>query len=77
MLLVLEANGFEMRRDRDNHWLAEHPALADHERFGLPKAKMGRVKINCHYKGKSGHVHPFAVKDVLTALDHVRDKNKD
>ncbi|RMG26425.1 MAG: hypothetical protein D6724_01800, partial [Armatimonadetes bacterium] len=49
MLLVLEANGFRMRRDRANHWLAEHRLLAEHPQFGL-LGSVGRVKINCHYR---------------------------
>lgn len=75
MLLVLEENGFTCRRDGDNHWLAEHPRLRDHPRFSLPGGKIGRIRINCHAQGKSGRVHPFAVLDVLKALDYLRKKD--
>lgn len=77
MLLVLEANGFSRRRDRNHHWLAEHEMLAGHPVFGLPGGRKGRVKINCHYKGKTAKVHPFAVRNVLDALDFIRSKEKE
>lgn len=74
MLLVLRENGFELRQDRGNHWLAEHKGLANHQRFGIGQ-KLGRIKINCHYKGNKGHVHPFAVKDVLGGLTAIREED--
>ncbi|MBL1150719.1 MAG: hypothetical protein HND42_10980 [Armatimonadetes bacterium] len=77
MLAVLDAAGFTRRKDGGAHWLAEHPQLADHHKFGLPKAGVGRIKINCHYKRRSGIVHPFAVKDVLDALDYIRRKEQE
>jgi hypothetical protein len=77
MLSVLDAAGFTCRRDGDMHWLAEHPLLADHHKFGFPKAKVGRIKINCHVKQRIGIVHPFAVKDVLDALEYIRGKQEE
>lgn len=72
MLTVLRKHEFELRRDRGNHWLAEHPRLKDHPQFGLG-GKVGRIKVNCHCRGQQGLVHPFAVKEVLLALDTLRE----
>lgn len=74
VVLVLEANGFSLRRDQGNHWLAEHPELGDHPQFGLAGSKTGRFKVNCHAFGNQGHVHPRAIRDILAALDHIRKK---
>jgi hypothetical protein len=76
MLHVLEANRFEVRRDRGNHILAEHEGLAEHPAFGFPGCTRGRVGINVHYRGRSDRVHPRAVRDVLEALDWIRNVRK-
>jgi|GEM_PF-3203416 len=77
VLLVLEANGFSLRRDRNHHWLAKHALLVGHPEFGAGNKQGGRVKINCHHRGKARTVHPLAVKDVLKALDFIRSKEKE
>lgn len=72
MLAVLEANGFEVRKDGKHHYIAEHPKLADNAYFTQGGGKAGRFGINAHFKGKTGHVHVRAVKEALKALDHIR-----
>lgn len=72
VMLVLQTNGFQLRSDRGQHWLAEHEGLAHHPQFGIGQ-KMGRIKISCHTRRTRGLVHPLSVKVVLQALAFLKE----
>lgn len=69
-LSVLRDFGFDLRTDGGNHWLATHKHLGSHPQFPL-----GRIKINCHFRGNQGVVHPAAIGDILKAIKHLESKD--